>query len=87
MFRKVSLPIIRSFPLYIRQISSTTWSCAKAVIKPALHILVPNVQWKTPDDVQRNCSKHVEFLDKNKFGKLVSLLALLKINFILVFFF
>jgi len=21
---------------------------------------VPNVQWKTPDDVQRNCPKHVE---------------------------
>jgi hypothetical protein len=25
---------------------------------------VPNVQWKTPDDGQRNCSKHVVFLDK-----------------------
>jgi hypothetical protein len=25
---------------------------------------VPNVQWKTPDDGQRNCPKHVEFLDK-----------------------
>ena len=22
---------------------------------------VPNVQWKTPDDGQRNCPKHVEF--------------------------
>jgi hypothetical protein len=22
---------------------------------------VPNVQWKTPDDGQRNCLKHVEF--------------------------
>jgi hypothetical protein len=39
---------------------------------------VPNVQWKTPDDVQRNCPKHVEFLDKNKFGKLARLLVLLK---------
>jgi len=28
------------------------------------------VQWKTPDDGQRNCPKHVEFLDKNKFGKI-----------------
>jgi len=26
---------------------------------------------KTADDGQRNCPKHVEFLDKNKFGKLV----------------
>jgi len=30
----------------------------------------PNVQLKTPDDGQRNCPKHVEFLDKNKFGKI-----------------
>ena len=35
-------------------------------------------QRKTPDDGQRNCPKHVEFLDKNKFGKLVRLLVLLK---------
>jgi len=57
-----------------------SWSCVKAVIKPAWHIPVPNVQWKTPDDGQRNCPKHVEFLDKNKFGKLVRLLVLLKRN-------
>jgi hypothetical protein len=31
---------------------------------------VPNVQWKTPDDGQRNCPKQVDFLDKNKFGKI-----------------
>ena len=43
---------------------------------------VPNVQWKTPDDGQRNCLKHVEFLDKNKFGKLVHLLVLLKKKFV-----
>jgi hypothetical protein len=24
-------------------------------------VAVPNVQWKTPDDEQRNCPKHVEF--------------------------
>ena len=56
------------------------WPCLKAVIKPAWHIPVPNVQWKTPDDGQRNCPKHAEFLDKNKFGKLVRLLVLLKRN-------
>jgi hypothetical protein len=39
---------------------------------------VLNVQWKTPDDGQRNCPKDVDFLDKNKFGKLVRLLVLLK---------
>jgi len=41
---------------------------------------VPNVQWKTPDDEQRNYPKHVEFLDQNKFWKLVRLLVLLKLN-------
>ena len=25
---------------------------------------VPNVQWKTPDDGQRRCPKHVEFYDR-----------------------
>ena len=31
------------------------------------------VQYKTPDDGQRNCLKHVEFYSKNKFEKLVHL--------------
>jgi hypothetical protein len=35
----------------------------------------PGVQWKTPDDGQKNCPKHVKFLDKNRFGKLVGLLV------------
>jgi len=30
---------------------------------------------KTPDDGQRNCSKHVEFYSKNKFEKLVHLVG------------
>jgi len=25
---------------------------------------VPNVQWKTPDDGQRRCPKHVEFYNR-----------------------
>jgi len=33
------------------------------------------VQWKTADDVQRNCPKHVEFYSKNKFEKLVHLVG------------
>jgi hypothetical protein len=33
------------------------------------------VQWKTPDDGQRNCPKHVEFYCKNKFEKLVHLVG------------
>ena len=31
------------------------------------------LQWKTPDDGQRNCPIHVEFYSKNKFEKLVHL--------------
>jgi hypothetical protein len=48
---------------------------------------VANAQWKTPDVGQRNYPKYVEFVDKNKFGKLVRLLVLLKrkTNLILAF--
>ena len=85
MFQAVPLPIIRSFPLYIRHWymscgSDDSFQARPAVIKPTWHILVPNEEWKTPDDGQRNCPEHVEFLDKNKFGKLMRLLVLLKRN-------
>ena len=33
------------------------------------------VQWKTPDDGQRNCPKHVQFHSKNKFEKFVHLVG------------
>ena len=39
------------------------------------HIPLLCVQWKTPDDGQRNCPKHVEFYSKNKFEKLVHLVG------------
>jgi len=55
------------------------WSWLKDVFKPTWHILVPNVQWKTPDDGQRNCLKHVEFLDKNKFEKIIALVYVIKL--------
>jgi hypothetical protein len=41
-----------------RQLSS---SCSKAVYKPVWHTPLLCWQWKTPDDGQRNCPKHVEF--------------------------
>ena len=50
-----------------------------------VYVQMLNVQWKTPDDGQRNCPKHVEFLDKNNFGKLARLLVLLKRNTQMVF--
>jgi len=34
------------------------------------------VQWKIPDDGQRNCPKHVEFYSKNKFEKSVHLFGI-----------
>jgi len=39
------------------------------------HIPLPCVQWKTPDNGQRNCPKHVEFYSKNKFERLVHLVG------------
>jgi hypothetical protein len=39
------------------------------------HIPLMCVQWKTPDDGQRNCPKHVEFHFKNKFEKLMHLVG------------
>jgi len=33
------------------------------------------VKWKTPDDGQRNCPKHVEFYSKNKIEKLMYLVG------------
>ena len=50
-----------------------SWSCSQAVSKPVWHIPLLRVQWKTHDDGQRNCPKHVEYFSKNKFEKLVHL--------------
>ena len=45
------------------------------VIQDCWHIPLMCVQWKTPDDGQRNSPKHVEFHSKNKFEKLVHLVG------------
>ena len=50
-----------------------SWSCSQSV----WHIPLLCVQWKTPDDGQRNCPKHVEFYSKNKFEKLVHLVGII----------
>ena len=67
MFRTVPLPINRS--------SVPSWSRSQAVSTPLWHTPLLCVQWKTPDDGQRNCPKHVEFYSKNKFEKLVHLVC------------
>ena len=53
----------------------TSRSYLQVVRKPVWHIPLVCVQWKTPDDGQRNCPKHVEFYSKNKFEKLVHLVG------------
>ena len=40
------------------------------------------LNWKTPDDGQRNCPKYVEFHCKNKFEKLVHLVGFYRKKFI-----
>ena len=50
-------------------------SGSQAVKKPVWHISLLCVQWKTTDDGQRNCPKHVEFYSKNNFEKLVHLVG------------
>jgi len=64
MFRTVPLSIIRSFSLYTQQYIQVCW-----------HVPLLCVQWKTPNDGQRKCQKHVEFYSENKFDKLVRLVG------------
>jgi hypothetical protein len=52
-----------------------SWSCSRAVSKPVWHIPLLCVQWRSPDDGQRNCLNHVEFHSNNKFEKLVHLVG------------
>jgi hypothetical protein len=85
MFRTVPLSIIRNFSLYTQQWYMSymfancqqtcvpSWSCLQTVSKLVWHIPLLCVQWKTPNDGQRNCPKHVEFRSKNKFEKSVHL--------------
>ena len=72
LFRTVPLSIIRSFSLYTQQ-CYMLYGFADSLLasKPVWHIPLLRVQWKTADDGQRNCSKHVDFHSKNKFEKLV----------------
>jgi len=45
------------------------------VIEVCWHIPLLCVKWKTPDDGQRNCPKHIVFYSKNSFEKLVHLVG------------
>jgi len=78
MFRTVPLSIISSFSLYTQQwymsyrFADSLWARSVWIHQ---HIPLMCVQWKTPDDGQRNCLKHVEFYSKNKFEKLMHLVG------------
>ena len=52
-----------------------SWSCSQAVGKLIWHTPFLCVQWKIPNDGQRNCPKHGELYSKNKYEKLVHLLG------------
>jgi len=41
-----------------------------------------NAQWKTADDGQRKCPKHIEFFDKIKFWKFVGFVGFIKKKFV-----
>jgi hypothetical protein len=81
MFRTVPLSIFRSFSLYTQQwymsyrFSESLRAVSGQNRVPSWSCCIPSlcVQWKTPDDGQRNCPNHVEFYSKNKLQKLVHL--------------
>jgi hypothetical protein len=99
MFRKVPLSVIMSFSLYTQQWymsyrfadslrAGSGWNYQRHALIFSnlfleLHISLLCAQWKTPDDGQRNCPKHVEFHSKNKFEKSVHLVGFIMGNFIL----
>jgi hypothetical protein len=67
------------------------WNCSSILTllesghqKPARNLPVPNVQYKTPDDGQRRCTKHVEFYNRIKLGFLARLFGYLKRNLLVL---
>jgi hypothetical protein len=66
MFRTVRRSIIRNFLVYTQQ-----WNMSYSLADSLRAGSGSCVQWKTPDDGQRNCPKHADFYSKNKFEKLV----------------
>jgi len=81
MFRTVPLSIIMSFSLYTQQ-WYMCWQLAGKLSANLFDIyLLLCVQWKTPDDGQKTCPKHVEFYSENTFEKLLHLVVFIIRNF------
>jgi len=69
LFRNEILNVSDSSSVHHQEFSTVhtavpCWSCLQAVYRPEWHVPLLCVQWKTPDDGQRNCLKHVEFHSK-----------------------
>jgi hypothetical protein len=73
MFRTVPLSIIRSSLLYTQQ-WYMSYNYADS-LRAGSGCPLSCVQWKTPDDGQRNCRDRVEFHSKNKYEKLLHLVC------------
>ena len=99
MFRIVPLSIIRSFSLYTQSYIEVCWQLASRIrtelqfrpdparkLSAYLYDMpLLCVQWKTPDDGQRNCPKHIELYSKNKFEKFVHRVGFHYKNFSLMY--
>jgi len=75
MFRTVPLSIVRSFSLYTQKWYMSYRFAGRKLSANLYDIPLLCVQWKSPDDGQRDCPKPVEFYSKNKFEKLVQLVG------------
>ena len=97
MFQTVPLSIIRSFSLYTQQWymsyslrAGSRWNCSSLLIllescqQTRMTIPMLCVQWKTPDDGQRNCPKHVVSI-QNKFVKLEHLVGFIRRIFSVIY--
>ena len=77
MFRASSVPIIRSYLLYARQLVRFMQFQPDSARKRSHNLYetyqLPRVKQITPDDGHRRWPKHVEFYDKINFGYLMHL--------------
>ena len=79
--RKLSVHIPLSYRFADSLRAGSGQICPDLARKLSAHIPLLCVWWKTPDDGQRNCLKHVEFYSKNKFEKLVHLVGFIIRNY------
>jgi len=58
-FFTVHTAVVYVIQVFWQLASRSICSCTQAVSKPVWHKPLPCVQWKTPDDRQGKCPKHV----------------------------